>query len=464
MMRPVHRGSTGDSWASEPRTLQTTLRWAALLLAVAVCLHATPARLHAQVPFEILELSPNLKGLGGDVAARWIVIDLTEAEGPPLVGNSSYGINAADFDNDGDLDLVVAFQKGGEKIPDGDEEYGLVYWLENVTPRQASGAAFIVHPLDDKQVTPKDAVVLGPMADGRRAAVIPCYLSGETILYETSDGEEWNKVSLRSEGLEAPVRAVVADIDGNGTDDIVVTSIAESGIHVAWFRRGARGSSAWEDVPIRVELPPIIGVDAGDVDGDGDLDLVCASEHSPTPFLLRNEDGKGMEWKAEPLAVSTPDSVETWVARFSDLPVSQVHVLLRDVDEDGDLDCIETSLRNGYLAWRENTGSSKPWTFHIIAGGLGHAYSFDTGDVDRDGHTDLVVPSDGGDGVYVFRNVRGDGMEWEAIRLGDGADLNWPNIVRLADVNGDGNEDILATDWGPRAVVWINPFGAQTGK
>ena len=132
-----------------------------------------------------------------------------------------------------------------------------------------------------------------------------------------------------------------------------------------------------------------------------------------------------------------------------------------DLDADGDLDCVETSLRNGYLAWRERVGPGSEWRFHEIAGGLGHAYSFDVGDVDRDGRPDIVVPSDGG--VFVFRNVRGDGTFWEATRLGDGAGLNWPNIVRLADLDGDGYEEIMSTDWGTRAVVWMNPFAPETG-
>jgi hypothetical protein len=431
------------------------------LVGAVACAFANPAA--AQVPPEILALSPNVHGLGADAAARWRVIDLREAESGTLSGTNSYGIHAADFDADADLDLVVAFQSGGDKIPGEDREYGMVYWLENVTAPPAAELVFRIHLLDDRQVTPKDAVVVRRTASGRTAVVIPGYLSGETVIYETSDGGNWRKLSLRSKALELPVRAVVADIDGDDLDDIVVTSISESGDKVGWFRQNAHGSASWEEVPMRVDLPPLIGVDAGDVDLDGDMDLVCASEHASRPFLLINADGKGIEWKRDSIRVESPDSVRKWVARFSDKPVSQVHARFADVDADGDLDCVETSLRNGYLAWREQIGPRKGWKFHEIAGCLGHAYSFDTGDVDRDGRLDIVVPSDGGEGVYVFRNVRGDGTLWEATRLGDGAGLNWPNIVRLADFDGDGYDDIMSTDWGTRAVVWINPFAPVSG-
>ncbi len=435
--------------------------WPGMVAAVACAVAVSAA---AQVPREILALSPDVRGLGADAAAKWKSVDLRDGEDGTLAGTNSYGINAADFDRDGDLDLVVAFQSGGAKIPDEDREYGMVYWLENLAPPPDSGLAFRIHPLDDRQVTPKDAVVVRRTAGGNTAVVVPCYLSGETVIYETLDGESWRKLSLRSKALELPVRAVVADVDGDDLDDIVVTSISESGRKVGWFRQNSSESEPWEEMPIHVNLPPIIGVDAGDVDLDGDLDLVCASEHASRPFLLINADGKGTEWKRDSIRVESPDSVRRWVARFSDKPLSQVHARFADLDGDGDLDCVETSLRNGYLAWREYLGPGMEWRFHEIAGGLGHAYSFDLGDVDRDGRLDIVVPSDGGDGVYVFRNVRGDGTMWEATRLGDGAGLNWPNIVRLADLDGDGYDDVMSTDWGTRAVFWINPFTPAAGN
>ena len=406
----------------------------------------------AQVPADLLEFNPRLKDTTS--AANWQLLDLGKAAGVPLAGNYSYGINAADLDHDGDVDVIVTFQGGGRPVPDSSQRYGVVYWLENVTTRANTAPTFHARIVDDRQLSPKVALI-GPQTGGKSSIVVPSYLSGETVLYQATAEMKWTKVRLRSDHLTEPVRAVMADIDGNGSDDIVVSSIAEAGEHLTWFRAPRNGGTDWEPRPVDERLPPLVGVDAGDVDADGDLDLVAASPRSASPWLLLNLDGRGTQWKRQPLRTQSADSVRRWVAQFSQRTLSQTHVRLTDVDRDGDLDCIETSLDCGYVAWRENIDDGKRWRFHAVAGRLPGAYCFDVGDLNRDGFPDMVVPSDGAGGVFVFQNKR-KGAEWEVTQIDKGhAGLTWPNIIHLKDVNHDGYLDILASDWGRKAVVWL---------
>ncbi|MBB75150.1 MAG: hypothetical protein CMJ75_11635 [Planctomycetaceae bacterium] len=429
---------------------RTALLRALILLIVATGVGETGTV--AQVPAHLLEFNPRIKEATSP--ANWRLLDLGKAAGAPLAGNHCYGINAADLDHDGDVDLIVTFQAGGRRIANSNQRYGVVYWLENVTTRKNTPPTFHARVIDDEQLSPKVALI-GPPADGRPSVVVPSYLSGETILYQSTAEMNWTKVRLRSDNLKEPVRAVMADIDGNGSDDIVVSSIAEAGEHLVWFRAPRSGGTNWEPVPIGKRLPPLVGVDTGDVDSDGDLDLVVASPRSTSPWLLLNLDGRGTQWKRQPLRTQPADSARRWVAQFSQRTVSQTHVRLTDVDRDGDLDCIETSLDCGYVAWRENIDGGKRWRFHSVAGKLPSAYCFDVGDLNRDGLPDMVVPSDGAGGVFIFQNKR-QGAEWDVTHIDKGsAGLTWPNIIHLHDVNHDGCLDILATDWGRRAVVWL---------
>lgn len=409
----------------------------------------------ANIPAKILEFNPNLTDLGKKAALKWELIDLNKAENGPMVGNFSYGINACDFDNDGDQDVVVVFQEGGAKVPGEDKHYGMVYILEYVSGKAGSDVKFRARLLDGVQVTPKDVVVVEQLKNGKRGVVIPAYKSGKTIVYQSDDGKKWDKIELSSKSLQGTVRAVAADIDKDGMVDFAVTSIAAEGAHLSWYRSVSGGQSGWEEVPIDVTLPQLVGVDAGDGDGDGDIDLVCGSEHSAWPFLLINLDGKGKSWKKVEMHVESEKEMLEWVRSFSDETIGQNHVKFTDVDGDGDMDCIETGLKNGYVAWRENVGNLKEWKFHKIAGNMGSVYFFDIGDVDRDGKVDIVAASAGGGGVYMFYND-GRGLKWKVMRLGDRAGLNWPNINRMVDINGDGWLDILATDWGSNAVLWLN--------
>ena len=424
--------------------------WTTIVLVLAVCACRTSAT--AQETSEFFDFNPHLKN--GKAAANWKMLDLSKVGGVPLVGDNCYGINAADLDVDGDVDLVVTFQRGIKRIPNSNEQFGVVYWLENVTPRDKATPAFRARLIDDQQRSPKVAII-GPNAGERPSIVVPSYLAGETILYQSTAEMNWTKVRLRSKDLKEPVRAVVADIDGNGSDDIVVTSIAQAGHHLTWFRASLKSRANWKPIPIGKGLPSLIGVDSGDVDADGDLDLVAASPQSPDPWLLLNVDGRGTRWKRRSLRTRSADSVRRWVAQFSERPVSQNHVRLADVDGDGDLDCLETSLECGYAAWRENSGGANRWKFRPIAGKLHDAYRFDIGDLNRDGLPDMVVPADGAGGVFVFRN-RNQATRWTVTQLDKRrAGLHWPNIIQLADVNQDGHLDILATDWAHKAVAWI---------
>ena len=410
--------------------------------------------LRGEPPKVVLKRNPQIQV--ATKCRQWKLRDLSKVAGGPLVGTNSYGINAADLDGDGDVDLVLTFQSGGKAIGGSSQRFGSVYWLENLTKKTRGVRAkeiprFRARLIDDHQLTPKVAVI-GPTIDGRPSVVVPCYLAGETIIYQSTKQMKWRKVRLKAEELKQPVRALVVDMNQDGRKDIVVTSIAKSGKPLACFQAPNNGDR-WHHLPINMDASALVGLDAADVDGDGDTDLVVASPQHDDPWLLRNLDGKGTRWKQQAIRTHIRNAARKFVGRRG---VSQSHVRLIDVDRDGDLDCIETSLDYGYAAWRENRGSAKSWRFRPIARMLTQSYSFDVGDINQDGLPDIVVPANGARGIYTFFNQPNQ-KTWrvhffDTRKVG----LTWPNIVRLRDINKDGKLDVLASDWGRRPVVWLN--------
>src|SRR5574341_1085057 len=128
------------------------------------------------------------------------------------------------------------------------------------------------------------------------------------------------------------------------------------------------------------------GVDLGDVDRDGDLDiLIGRGRHWPTPSLVYSNTGYGNFYGPRPLEGRDQ---RTSVA------------LLGDVDGDGDLDAVLLS-EVGFHTVHLNDGFG---TFTVSSRfGTGLEFVQDGGlvDVDRDGDLDVVMAVRGPSAVYL---------------------------------------------------------------
>ncbi|WP_374688882.1 FG-GAP-like repeat-containing protein [Promineifilum sp.] len=171
---------------------------------------------------------------------------------------------------------------------------------------------------------------------------------------------------------------------------------------------------------------------AGDIDGDGDTDLLLG-----VGWLENTAAG----WSAHTLfkTDAAPDRNR-----------------LADVNGDGRLDAIvgyEAINRPGVVAWYEAPEDrTQPWTEHVIATVIG-PHSLDVGDLDGDGDADVVVgehnltnPEEGR--VLIFENAGGS---WQQHLVATGHEHH--DGAQLADVDGDGDGDIVSIGWGHDDVL-----------
>ena len=80
-----------------------------------------------------------------------------------------------------------------------------------------------------------------------------------------------------------------------------------------------------------------------------------------------------------------------------------------DVDGDGDTDVLGAAHWADDVVWWENTaGDGTAWTEHTVDDDLDGPYSIFTADVDGDGDTDVLGAVDA-EGIYWWENVAGDG-------------------------------------------------------
>ncbi|MCK5773085.1 MAG: VCBS repeat-containing protein, partial [Thermoplasmata archaeon] len=121
-----------------------------------------------------------------------------------------------------------------------------------------------------------------------------------------------------------------------------------------------------------------------------------------------------------------------------------------DIDGDGWEDIVVSDTRNSRIIWMENPDGEKSvnWTVHVIYTGtyVRNCYGLDLEDMDGDGDLDLVTSSyysySSGYITY-FRN--NGGTSWT--RYTFYSSFGYGGRVRIADINNDGNPDVVVAPW-----------------
>ncbi|WP_432413039.1 T9SS type A sorting domain-containing protein [Rasiella sp. SM2506] len=380
-------------------------------------------------------------------------------------------INIGDVDADGDMDIIsLSFNQD------------TVVWYENLNGLGAFGN---VQTINDEPDRPS-AVEFGDIdGDGALDAVFCSRLDNRIAWHKNQDGlGDFSEEMLVNNGLDRITGVLFSDFNGDGDIDILTRT---TNYHkLSWFKSDVVSGSYsfsqklinenyggglraffkadfdgdddddillahgnflfWfqnEDglgnfsAPIEIASFPtrLEDVSMGDVDGDGDMDIVCAKSFSEDKiFWLENIDGLG--------TFSSENIIST---NFLD----PNNLLLSDIDGDGDLDVISSALSSsGSIAWFENLDGQGNYSSKIIIEqvDLGYAGKISDYDMDGDGDLDLVTSSNIDSNVAWYENLDGEGTFGPANIVN-----NVPvstNQSAAVDIDTDGDLDIVATDGG----------------
>jgi enediyne biosynthesis protein E4 len=249
-------------------------------------------------------------------------------------------------------------------------------------------------------------------------------------------------------------RMAVADIDGDGLDDLFICGgVRQPG---SLFRQDASGHFVARDSALFAADRFCADADAvfADVNGDGHPDLVVVSGGNQYPDGYAGlagrvylNDGAGEFRKGSVLP---------------GFPGNNAVVVAADVDGDGDLDLFVGGsgvygrigeVPVSYLLLNDGKGNFSK-AEEAMAPGLarvGRVTDAVWVDLDKDGWDDLVVVGEWMP-VTVFMNHAGR-LENRTTALGLEHTTGWWTRVAAADVNGDGKPDLLAGNWGSNSKL-----------
>src|SRR5467141_4147446 len=333
----------------------------------------------------------------------------------------------------------------------------------------ADGASRLLHNLGDgrfEDVT-KDAGIhlsgsgfgcaAGDFDNDGHTDLAVCLSDGVRLLRNKGDGkfeDVTQAVGIRRE--KGCVGLTFVDYDHDGDLDLYVTTAPDSAApgspprNVLWRNNG---NSTFTDVSAETALGSAAtgaGVVTIDFNNDRAIDFVIAGGQAGASIYLNPREGKftplpGIDFNKEKLPPA-------------------VGVVAFDFDKDGWMDLAFTHAgAPGLSLWRNvegkrlervplpNLGWTKGWGLAAL-------------DYDNDGWLDLVAAgeSSGGGELRLLRNLGSKGWAdaTKDVHL-DAVKLNQPRAIAVADIDGNGDADLVVTQLGGGPLVLRNEGGNQ---
>lgn len=258
--------------------------------------------------------------------------------------------------------------------------------------------------------------------DGDQDILLSSLLDNTIGWFENLGGREFSNRRVISELAYQATSVYAIDIDGDGDIDVLSSSRADD--EIAWYENLGNGIFGTQHI-ISIIANNASSVHATDLDGDGDIDVLSASSNDDKIAWYENL-GSGI-FGNQQVITSLADAA-------SDVNTA-------DIDGDGDQDVISAAYSNNEVAWYENLGSGNFGLLQVITltTGSGNVCPVD---LDLDGDLDIISSSQNADQILFHENL-GNSTFSTAVAIASGL-TSIVKGVTAYDFDGDGDIDVIA--------------------
>ena len=227
-----------------------------------------------------------------------------------------------------------------------------------------------------------------------------------------------------------------ADLDGDGRMDVLSALQGEN--KIVWYQNTDGVGNFSNQRIITANLESTTTAIVADIDCDDDMDILGFSGPQDKVVWFENLDGAGTF------------GVQNIITTQAD---GAIGLYASDLDTDGDIDVLSASFLDNKIAWYENTdglGAFGPQ--QILTTGALSTRDVYAADLDGDGDMDVIAASTADDRVIWFENMDGHGNFGPEKIINN--DANGVIAVRAADIDGDGDKDVIAAIFGDGKISW----------
>lgn len=368
---------------------------------------------------------------GGNFTER--IIDMNDGSGDV---EHVQGTELVDMDSDGDLDVIASYSRSDNVylyLNGGD---GTSWTRVTIAPRDTLVAMDVAaRDIDDDGDLDIAAISLFQRGEDFAS-------EGDVVWYENPGGDLTDTWTRHDISLLWGARSLAsADLDGDELPDLVVSAvyINSEGNGVYWFRNTGGGFEG--PAAIDAAIGAVSSVEVSDIDGDGDIDVVAASNDDTRQIAWYENGGEGGAGTS-----FTKHTVASGAEFYA--------VFIANVDGDGDREIIAS--RNNTLVWYDPTADkAQAWTANDIASfGGSNDLVISAADLDGDGDMDVAASTRPEAEVRVFLR---EGAGWAEAEVANGYAASFINI---GDINGDLRYDLVTSTYGhsggDRLAWWEN--------